>query len=755
MNLRNLSVAGRLALAFTAVIVVFGAAIALGLYRLSSLNDAMSVVTNERMAKLVLVDDWIFEVNKSMRHTRNMLILDDKSKIRDEMTSVQATADARQRLADELQAIPQSAEEKALVQAIADARAANMPNELAFLHQVEAGQLKDAKETLLERARPSQLAMMAALEKLANYERTATKTQAQVLEADYRQSRTMLLGISMLAIAIAVILGYLLVRAIRNPLTRAVAVLAEIERGNYDNSVVVSSGDETGQVLAALDAMQKSLKERTERERAAATENVRIRQALDRVSAGTMLADPDGKIIYVNDAALGMLRAQVAEIRKQLPQFDPDRVLGSSFDAFHKVPSHQRNVLGNLRGMHKVDMRLGGASLRIVANPVVDEGGKRLGTVVEWFDRTQEVATEEEVQQTIAKALDGDLTARVAEAGKTGFFANLSSGMNRLLDSSADIVRALSGAATQVRVAAEEIARGNADLSQRTEEQASSLEETASSMEEMTSSVKTTADNSAQARQLAVAARDQADNGRNVVHAAIEAMSAINGSSKKIADIIGVIDEIAFQTNLLALNAAVEAARAGEQGRGFAVVATEVRNLAGRSATAAKEIKSLIGDSVAKVDEGSKLVDQSGKALGEIGTAIKRVSDVVAEMAAATEEQASGIEQVNRAVMSMDEVTQQNAALVEEAAAASQAIVDQARELTNLVDKYRVGPGAGGASMSPAARQPPRAAPPTERRTANRPWSKTQPTAAAASKPARPARAAAANSAETSEWQDF
>jgi methyl-accepting chemotaxis protein len=243
----------------------------------------------------------------------------------------------------------------------------------------------------------------------------------------------------------------------------------------------------------------------------------------------------------------------------------------------------------------------------------------------------------------------------------------------------------------------------------------------------MSTTVNQNADNAGQANQLAMAARDQAEKGGSVVNQAVKAMSDINDASKKIADIIGVIDDIAFQTNLLALNAAVEAARAGEQGRGFAVVASEVRSLAGRSATAAKEIKELIQDSVRKVEDGSVLVTQSGQTLEKIVASVKKVSDIVAEIAAASREQSSGIEQVNRAVMQMDELTQQNAALVEEATAASQAMAEQVRGLNQMLDRYRVNDmiesartySAPAAAVAPARGQ---AAPRAERRTGHRPW---------------------------------
>jgi len=271
------------------------------------------------------------------------------------------------------------------------------------------------------------------------------------------------------------------------------------------------------------------------------------------------------------------------------------------------------------------------------------------------------------------------------------------------------IVGGIKESSDSIATACSQIAAGNADLSQRTEEQAASLEETASSMEEITGAVKQNAENARQASQLAISASEVANKGSAVVRQVVETMDGITDSSKRISDIIGTIDGIAFQTNILALNAAVEAARAGEQGRGFAVVATEVRNLAQRSGAAAKEIKGLITDSVGKVEEGSRQVDEAGQTMGEIMTSVKRVTDIMAEIAAASQEQSSGIEQVNKAIAQMDEVTQQNAALVEQAAAAAESMQEQAQRLSQAVAIFRLEDGvsrAAEAAFVPAAPQP-------------------------------------------------
>ncbi len=287
---------------------------------------------------------------------------------------------------------------------------------------------------------------------------------------------------------------------------------------------------------------------------------------------------------------------------------------------------------------------------------------------------------------------DGDLSTK--DSGKVFASGSLLDALARMRIKLTSTVGDVQRGSESVSAAAQQIAKGNDNLSQRTQEQASSLEETAASMEEMTSTVKQNAEHASHANQLACSARDQATRGGEVVGEAVVAMGEINESSHKIADIVGLIQEIAFQTNLLALNAAVEAARAGEQGRGFAVVASEVRSLAQRSADAAKEIKGLIESSAERVRSGSELVDRSGKALADIVDSVKKVTDIVAEIAAATQEQSAGIEQVNNAVMQMDEVTQQNAALVEEASAAARAMQERADALQRQMAFFHLGDGS-------------------------------------------------------------
>jgi len=353
-----------------------------------------------------------------------------------------------------------------------------------------------------------------------------------------------------------------------------------------------------------------------------------------------------------------------------------------------------------------------------------DETGQLLQALL---DMQNHLGAIDEISRMLDAMGSGDMKMRITTR-YNGKFEELKDNANRLAETFVGVVGNIQETSSAVKVAANEISEGNKNLSTRTENQAASLEHTASSMEEITSTIKQNTENARQADQLSAVARETAEEGGKVVSRAIAAMSTINESSSKIADIISVIDEIAFQTNLLALNASVEAARAGEQGRGFAVVAGEVRNLAGRSATAAKEIKELIEDSVGKVEEGSELVNHSGETLKEIVESVTKVSNIVSEITAASEEQSLGIEEMNRAITQIDEVTQQNTALVEEVAAASEATGDQAADLERQMMFFDIGQGGSSRTTS--------AAPAANRRSPDR----------AFSQPSAPARQRAASS---------
>jgi len=307
-------------------------------------------------------------------------------------------------------------------------------------------------------------------------------------------------------------------------------------------------------------------------------------------------------------------------------------------------------------------------------------------------------ALNDDVQMLADAANEGRISVRADATRHHGDFSRIVEGVNGTLEMIAGPIITVKSAIETISTAAKEIGQGNTDLSRRTEDQAASLEKTAASMEELSATVKQNAENAKQANQLSIAASSVAIKGGDAVAEVVSTMSAINTSAKKIEDIISVIDGIAFQTNILALNAAVEAARAGEQGRGFAVVAGEVRNLAHRSASAAKEIKELIIDSVSKTAEGSKQVENAGNTMQEIVASVQRVTDIISEIAAASQEQSQGIAQVNDAIMKMDDVTQQNTALVEEAAAAAESLMGQADELMNAVSVFQI-EGATGAAI--------------------------------------------------------
>ncbi|MGY0632970.1 methyl-accepting chemotaxis protein [Luteimonas sp. A478] len=593
----------------------------------------------------------------------------------------------------------------------------------------------DALDTFLGETNELHAATIAAIDTLIAHDNAAAEAAEASVRSTHATSNTLVTVMLLAGIALGMLIAWAGAMVLTRRLRRAVEVANSVASGNLDNEITVNSKDEVGELLLAMQRMQHDLRERIEEDRKVALENMRIRTALDASGTSVMIADANRNIIYANEAMESLLQGYLDEIHKDLSHVDPDALVGTNIDGFHADPQRIARLLESLEGTHRGEIRMGDAHFVQNISPVRTADGSLLGYVVEWRDRTPQVRVEDELAQVIRAAVAGDLSQRITLDGKEGFYLLLAEQLNRLLEENASslegvlavlqalaagdltvrmdgdyegvfarmrddtnrtteqltaLVASIQQASSAINAASGEIAAGNSDLSTRTEQQAANLEETAASMEELTSTVRQNAEHAHQANHLVINAAEVATRGGDVVGQVVGTMHEIEQASRRIAEILSVIDGIAFQTNILALNAAVEAARAGEQGRGFAVVAAEVRSLAQRSATAAKEIKTLIDDSVAKVASGSTLAEQAGQTMGEMVTSVRRVTDIMAEISAASQEQASGIEQVNQTIAQMDETTQQNAALVEEASAAARSMEQQAGELSGAVSVFRL-----------------------------------------------------------------
>ena len=510
-----------------------------------------------------------------------------------------------------------------------------------------------------------------------------------------------LIGTGVMVLVIGLL--WLIARMIVNPLRQATSAAEAIAHGRFDQAIDVQSRDETGRLGASMRQMQEQL----QRFNAEMQTMIRLQQGDDishRIPEdfpgdyGTLARGINTVVFEHLDALNDALQVMDEYGRGDLHR-DMRRLPGQ------RARLHQAldMVKANLGAINGEIAQLAEAAARGDFSARGDESRYQFAfaEMVQALNALMRQADAGlgDVGRIMAALADGDLSQRVL-AHHPGDFGKLADAANRTAEHLAGIVRGIQLSAEAIDTAAGEISLGNADLSRRTESQAANLEETAASMEELTSTVRQNAEHARQANQLAQGAAGVAAQGGNVVGEVVTTMADIEAASRKIADIITVIDGIAFQTNILALNAAVEAARAGEQGRGFAVVASEVRTLAQRSAGAAKEIKGLIEDSVSKVDEGSQLVHQAGTTMGEIVSSVQRVTDIMAEISAASQEQSAGIEQVNQTVTQMDETTQQNAALVEEATAAARSMEEQANLLSEAVAVFRLQSGGSADSTT-------------------------------------------------------
>ncbi len=434
-----------------------------------------------------------------------------------------------------------------------------------------------------------------------------------------------------------------------------------------------------------------------EREQALAAENARVKQALDTCSTNVMIADSSGQIVYMNQSVAQMMLRNEPILRQALPQFDARRIVGSNFDVFHRQPSHQRNLLANLKSEYRVEINVSSLIFQLVANPIVDAKGERLGTVVEWKDRTAEIAAEREISEMVEGTVQGDFSRRIEIDGKEPFFRMLGEKFNSLVDTVSGTIREVTVAAEQLNSAAEQVSQTSQSLSLSASQQAASVEETTASLQEIAASVRQNADNANVTDRMATQAATEAMEGGQAVSMTVDAM-------KQIATKISIIDDIAYQTNLLALNAAIEAARAGEHGKGFAVVAAEVRKLAERSQVAAQEIGNLAGSSVS-------LAEKAGHLLSSMVPSIQKTSELVQEISAASGEQSDGVQQITGAMNHLSGSTQQTASASEELSATAEELSAQATQLQELMayfcleDSATGGRGdARGAAGGPGAR---------------------------------------------------
>ncbi|MBB5876450.1 MULTISPECIES: methyl-accepting chemotaxis protein [Xanthomonas] len=746
--LQRYNVGVRLSAAFGLLILLSVVLVIIGLSGMAEARKHLDMIVLDRMAKiefsnqmldanssvLVALSTYTTSSNPAMRQAA----LDTFNRQRERYATARAKIDT----------LSSTAAGRAIRADMDAKRAAAKKINDAIVALGEKGENAQAVEMLNQQALPATLAWQSKIREFSDRQKSQAAAGYQAALDSMHRGRMLLIGGTVLALVLSVLLALTITRSLTTPLRLATRTAEAIANGHMDNAVRTEARDETGRLLNAMGRMQQQLQ-------AVLAAQAEMAQRHDagqisyRMDESTFPGDY-GRMVRDSNAQAA---AHIA-VTERLAQIMGRYAIGDLSEDMERLPGEKAHltetmdtVKHNLTAMNNEIKHLAGAAAAGDFSMRGDTERFQYDFRLMVDSLNQLMATADGNLQALSSLLRsiaaGDLTARM-HGDFQGVFATMRDDANATTEQLAAIVARIQTAAVSINAAASEIATGNDDLSRRTEQQAASLEETAASMEELTSTVKQNAEHARQANQLSAGAASVASQGGAVVGQVVDTMSGIEASSRKIADIISVIDGIAFQTNILALNAAVEAARAGDQGRGFAVVATEVRTLAQRSANAAKEIKTLIDDSVSRVTQGSALVDQAGRTMTEIVTSVQRVTDIMGEIAAASQEQSAGIEQVNQTVMQMDETTQQNAALVEEATAAARSMEEQAGHLRDSVAVFKLDtshPITQAATVVPArtARPAPRSAP------------------VAPSRKPRPApvRSAVLAQATASDWQEF
>ncbi|MEB1527936.1 methyl-accepting chemotaxis protein [Xanthomonas sp. WHRI 7945] len=706
MKTKNLPLSAQLALGFGAVVLVLLVVGAISLRSQFQLNDAVAI--NEHTFK-VLATGELMQANalNVQTSTRGYLLSSDKDYLQP-FALGQAGFDKNFAEAKHLTADNPRQQARLVQLQVAYQQLLQIEQRMIALREHSDSQEQVLSAFAEGRDRKTMGQIRSLLGAFADEENGLLVKRSQQLEAVRAQGKWSVLLGSLIAILVAVGMGLLIRRQLLKRLGLAIGVADAIAAGKLDNRIDAQSRDETGRLLASMSTMQTQLRDvlAAQTEMAQRHDAGQISYRMDEAAFpgdyGRMVRDSNALVaahIAVKMRLVQIMgRYAIGDLSEDMDRLPGEKaVLAQTMDTVKQnltAMNGQINELASAAAAGDFSVRGDAQRFQYDFRSMVDSLNRLMGTA----DGNLEALS------TVLKAIAaGDLTARM-HGQFNGVFARMRDDANATAEQLGGIVGRIQTAAVSINGAASEIAAGNDDLSRRTEQQAASLEETAASMEELTSTVKQNAEHARQADQLAVGAAAVASQGGAVVGQVVTTMSGIQASSRKIADIISVIDGIAFQTNILALNAAVEAARAGEQGRGFAVVASEVRTLAQRSAGAAKEIKGLIDESVTRVAEGTVLVDQAGRTMQEIVASVQRVTDIMGEISAASQEQYAGIEQVNQTVNQMDESTQQNAALVEEASAAARAMEEQAGQLLGAVAVFKIEAADTAAPTRPALR---------------------------------------------------
>ncbi|MEA9789592.1 methyl-accepting chemotaxis protein [Xanthomonas campestris pv. raphani] len=706
--LQRYNVGPRLASAFAILILLSGVIAFIGYRGLSSARALVDHIVHQNMLKIRLSNDMMNANYVIAMQLRNIVLPTSDEENRVFIAEIKKAREEYAKAREELYAIPPSNEGKAIREEIDRRRGVAKELNDKVIELSLGGKSDEALALLLTKAAPTLQSWQDKInENIALQDKLASEASAVALQS-MDDSRKMLVAGTVLVVLLSGALGLLITRSLTQPLSRATRAAESIAGGKLDNDVDTKATDESGRLLKAMSKMQDQL-------RSLITAQTDMAKRHDdgqisfRIDASAFPGDY-GRMAHDTNNLVG---SHIA-VKMRLAQIMGRYAIGDLSEDMDKLPG-EKAVLTETMAQVKVNLSAMNHEIKHLAQSAANGDFSARGDAERFqYDFRVMVdslntlmSTADGNLQSLSSLLQsiaaGDLTARMSGEFR-GVFAQMRDDANATATQLAEIVGSIKTSAVSIKGAASEIAAGNQDLSQRTEQQAANLEETAASMEELTSTVKQNAEGARQANQLAIGAASVAAQGGDVVAKVVETMSGIEASSKKIADIISVIDGIAFQTNILALNAAVEAARAGEQGRGFAVVASEVRTLAQRSSGAAKEIKDLIDDSVQRVAEGSALVHTAGKTMGEVVASVQRVTDIMGEISAASQEQSAGIEQVNQTITQMDETTQQNAALVEEATAAARSLEEQAVQLTEAVAVFKTDAGYVAAPLQHASR---------------------------------------------------